>query len=307
MNLLFLFLFLFIMAVNGQGWAGTGKESLFNRKEKNMNNDVQKILEFSKDPKELVWAAQKLASSPEQSDQEMLRHFLTMETFLSRLDSPEDYRGPSARLRIGRVLKTLSNNKAPGAQETLIRLTQDQTFLKNWARVDNLIWAVAAIRPAPPQVIKFWDDHCQPEDSFMHLTIQALVKNGSEPAMALLEKKIADLRFAEEDKLWWMRTAILSHRHDLPLLKSCERMLWQSLPTNLHLGLIESLFTYKPDEWYGADHYYSPPPLPEASLPVLNQLRKIGEMVLEKFSLPSPLKMEVQRRLEEINNLIKSK
>lgn len=194
----------------------------------------------------------------------------------------------------------MSKNKVPSAQETLVRLTQNQVFIKEWARVDSLIWAVASIRPAPPQVIKFWDEYCQPEDGFMHLTIQALVDNGSEPAMALLEKKIADPRFEEEDKLWWMRTVILAHRNDLPLLRTCERILLQKLPLKIHLGLVESLFDYRPDEWYGADHYYSPPSLKEATPGALNQLRRIGELAMQKFTLEDPLKKAVEKTLEEI-------
>lgn len=77
--------------------------------------------------------------------------------------------------------------------------------------------------------------------------------------MQLLEKKFADPAHAAEAKLDWMHRSILPHRNDLELLRACERLLTGPLPENLKLALVETLFDYKPDDWY-PEHLIRRPP-----------------------------------------------
>lgn len=296
-------LFVFVLAASCLlACSESGQQAEAEIKEGNMTRDVYRVLESSKDPMELASAARELARSSQVNDHEVLLGFLRSEDFLKRLDSEEDYQGPSLRLRVGRVLMALRENNAEIAHTTLVRLTQEREFTKNWSRADLLILAVAVVRSAPPEVIKFWDQHCQPEDGFMSLTIGAIVENGSRPAMALLEKKMADDRFDEEERIGWMRVVILLHRHDLPLLESCERMLASGLPEKLRPPLVEALFDYRPDEWYGADPDIEPPPLEKATPEARRQLRRIGELASRTMLLSVRQKKAIEKTLEEIDN-----
>jgi hypothetical protein len=268
--------------------------------EVNMTDNPKHILEVSQDPRELVSAAQELAKSTREDDHEALLEFLRSEEFLGRLDSEEEYRGPSGRLRLVRVLRALGRNKCEAARTKLVLLTQEKAFTKNWARADILIEAVAVIRPALPEVIEFWDLHCQPEDGFMSLTITALVENGSRPALALLEKKMANDGFEEDERIGWMHNNIMPHRNDVPLLESCERMLSGGLSPDLRPALVEALFDYRPNEWFGADPFLEPPPLKAASSEALTLLNRIGRSALKNISLTTRQRQAVNKTLEEI-------
>lgn len=281
------------------GQKGTGYQDR-QRKELSMVDQHQQVLESSKDPRELVQAAQALAASPRTADQEILLKHLRSGVFLARLDSEKEYLALPARLRLARVIKTLSKNNSRPARATLVHLTTDREFLQHESRVDLLITALVVVRPAPPEVIRFWDQYCHPEDGFSNLTAQALIENGSEPALALLEKKLADPGFDEDERLWWMHTGILAHRNDPPLLKCCERMLGGNLPDNMKVGLVESLFDYRPNEWYGPDPYYAPPPLERAAPEAREQMLRIGESALKTLPLDDAQRKTIQGRMEEI-------
>jgi len=267
-----------------------------------MAGDRISIMETSKDPKELLKTACTLAQSSESIDHELLLRFLRSEDFLRRLDSESDY-AAETRLRIRRVLDELVKNRTSSARNILVALIQDQTFLKEPARVDRLIQACAVIRPLPSEVIKFWDDHCQPEDGFTSLTIEAIIANGSEPALKLLEQKMLDPGQMEQDKIAWMHTDILVHRNDLPLLRSCERMLAGGLPETLRLALVDVLFDYRPTEWFPEDIAIRPPDRRQANEEALAQLRKIGEYALKNILMKARLRKVVMDVLEKIEKV----
>lgn len=248
----------------------------------------------------LAGEALALARSVLPEDHSLLFQKLTSEEFLKKLDSEKAYQGPPNRLRLRHLLDTLSKNPTPSARSTLVALTQAPNFYKEPARADLLIIACAEVKPAPPEVIRFWDNHSKPNDGFTPLTIEAIVKNGSEPAIALLEKKMFDPKHEEEDKLDWMRSSILTHRNDLILLKGCERMVAGSLPDNLRIALIEVLFDYRPKEWYSPSVVFKAPDRRQATPEALAQLRKIGEFALKQMNLKDDLKEVIEKTLYEI-------
>jgi len=266
-----------------------------------MNDDNLKLLQTSKDPKELVNAALSLARSKQASDHEALMKQLRSADFLTRLDSEADYRETRKRLRIYRVIDALKDNPAPSSRTVLLGLTESAVFLEEARRTDHLIKASSVIKPPPSQLIKFWDKHSQPDDGFTPLTIGAMVENGAAPSMGLFEKKMADMEHDEDAKLSWIRSSVLVHRDDLELLLSCERMLQGGMPSNLREPLIEVLFDYRPDDWFMPDRYYpQPPDRVKASPESLAQLRKIGQLALKTVPLAERLKEVVEKTLEDI-------
>jgi hypothetical protein len=273
------------------------------REEKTMSQDLIQVLSSSQDSNELFKAAAHLILSTNPEDHQILLRYLSQEGFLGRLDSPKDYRNRASFLRVARILRALKESSQASARQILVGLTEATGFTANWDRADLLIQAVVIFRPPPPPVLKFWDDRCQPEDSFMHLTVRALVENGTEPAMALLQKKFAQPGFEDEERLWWMRTSILTHRYDLPLLRACQRMLLQGLPEHLRPSLVEALFDFRSFEWHGPDNGYTPPPLDKASPEARGELVKIGEYALSHLQLPEMLKNLVEEKVADIKKM----
>ena len=272
--------------------------------ERRMADNSPQGSQSSKDAKELLKMALALARSDRPEDHEALLKHLRSSDFLGRLDSESDYAAAaSKRLRILRVLQALGENKAPTAHKAIVALTQDQVFLEEDERVVGLIEASAKINPPPPELIRFWDDHSQPEDGFEPVTITTLVDNGSEAAMGLLEKKMAAPEHEDDVKIAWMRSEILTHRNDLLLLQSCERMLKSGLSQILRPHLIEVLFDYRPGEWFRPASVSRPPDRRQASPEALKQLRKIGELALKTVTLSEEQKRAVEKTLDEIDRL----
>src|SRR5205823_1816263 len=141
-------------------------------------------------------------------------------------------------------------NPALSAAQTLVNLTQSPGYNAVLVRTDLLITACAGVRPPPAPLLKFWDNHCRPMDGFTPLTIVALVVNGTVPAIDLLERKFADPTHGDDVKGDWMHNAVLPHRDDVELLRGCQRLVRHRLPKHLRPALVETLFDYRPDDWY---------------------------------------------------------
>ena len=291
-----------VLKLVGLAWlaivpAGCGQPDKVDRPKREsspMSEELIQTLSVSQDPKELVRAAVQLANSERRSDHDALLKSLQSESFLLRLNAEVEYQGDVRLLRVRRVIEALSANKAPSASDTLLALTRNPVYLKAGGRVDLLIEATEVIRPAPPELVAFWDKHCQPEDGFTPLTIKALLENRSKPALELFEKKMADPAHADEDKVIWMRIYLLPRRNHTPLLESCERLLKGGLPEPLRPDLVDVVFDYKPGEWYSPATGRNPPPLADYSVAARVQVRRLAKHVLENVQLTKQQKAAVE-------------
>jgi len=264
-----------------------------------MTIDARHVIEHSRSRKELVAAALTLARSRSSQDHDLLADALESADFLGRLDSEHEYEA-ERRLRVWRVLEDLARNPAPAAGQVLTRLTQSPVFNQVPARTDRLIEVCAELRPPPAQVVNFWDEHCKPDDGFTPLTIDALVHNGTRPALGLLERKLADQAHEEAVRVAWLRTTVLLHRNDPLLLESSERMLASDLAENLRAALVEVLFDYRPLEWHGDSVDLTPPDRNAATPEAVGTLHRIGRFALEHMSLTEEQQGAVEKTLSEM-------
>jgi hypothetical protein len=276
-----------------------GNNKAANQKENPVSGEAMNVLATSTDPKQLVAVALKLARSQESDDQQSLQHWLSSPDFLLRLDSAQEYAQTGRRLRIQRVLQALAENPSPGAKSLLVALTQSQNFLDHRRRVEYLLRACAVLRPAPPPVVRFWDGYSKPDDGFGNLTMDAVVTNGSPPAMQLLEQKLADPSQPEEDRTHWILCYILEHRNDPGVLGSCRRMLAGTLPAQFRPLLIDALFSYRPAEWYAPAERCEPPDRLLAG-PVARQLLRDIASATAAGGLTSVQKEAIEKTLREI-------
>ena len=237
------------------------------------------------------------ARSPLASDHARLQHELEGQEFYSRLDSTNLWRGPRKPGALFHILQTLSTNQVSTARQVLLTLTRDDGFNRDPDRTDALILACASVRPAPPELVAFWDNHCRPDDGFTPLTIAALVENASDPALALFESKMLSDSFSEEDKTDWMRSSVLTHRDTPPLLRSCEKLLHGSLSPKLRPALVQVLFDYRPAEWFPPDNVISPPDRAHASPEARALLRNIGAWALQNLALTAVDQAAIRRTL----------
>ena len=267
-----------------------------------MNEDKSQTLKNSADGEELATAALALARSGESSHHQTLFKFLSSESFLNRLDSAEEYKDLTRKLRLRRVLEALRDNAAaaPSAREILVKLVSVGAITGHELRCDILIAMLAVLRPAPPSVVEFWEAHAEPNDGFTPLTIKAVVENGDETALAVLEKKMFDKTHDDLDKIGWMRSNIITHRNDAPLLQSCRRLIEGTWKKFLKIKLVEVLFDYRPEEWYTPHVFYSPPERREADATARKELRRIGDYAMGNLLLSPELKTRVLETLKEL-------
>ena len=132
------------------------------------------------------------------------------------------------------------------------------------------------------------------------MTIEALVKNGTESAMEVLEKKMADPHHQDDEKIGWMHSYFIPHRDDFQLLKSFEKMLTGKLPERLRPHLVETIFDYKPGEWYRPATAVNPPDRQKIGNKERDQLKRLGDISLKMPDLTEAQREAVQKTLKEI-------
>ncbi len=259
------------------------------------------ILETSKDPKEIISTAVEFAGSDQAGDQSVVFRFLNSRDALLRVNTEQEYFASRAKLlKVARVLRTLMDSPYPASKPTLVALTKAQDFRSFELLEELLVKALAAVRPSPPEAIAYWEHHSQPESDNLHLVIEAIFANGSDPALALFERKIADQRQDVEARTIWLRDPMLRHRNDTPVLKCCERMVVQgTVPEQMRVLTVEALCDYK-REWYLGCKKPRPPLRLLAPKESKDILRRICEFARDKMKLPPEVEAAVERTLIEL-------
>jgi hypothetical protein len=257
----------------------------------------------SKEADKAAAAAVALARSTVPAEQESLRHDLGSSEFLLRLNSTDEYgRLRAEQLRAAGVLKALGDNRSAAAAGTIDFLAQDKEFLAEPSRQELLLRTVRNERPVSPAVAAFLEQQSQPNADNLHLAIDVLAANGSEPAIAVLERALSATNQEPENKTGWMRDPILRHRQDVPLLQACERLLkGHALSPELKQSLVEVLFEYRPEQWYPPDSDRPRPPQRSAASPEARTvLRQIGDWASHQETLPPELRAKVQAELAKL-------
>jgi len=259
----------------------------------------RQVLDASTDPKALVHSAQVLATSADPGDHGFLLDKLRDASFLERLDDDAAYDGHKKRLRVWRVLRTLGRHVDASRARVLTALAQDATFLDEPPRVDLLIEACAVLRPPPPEVLAFWDAHCQPDDGYANLTVGALVANATPAALDLLLDKLRDAAFDDEDKLEWLRQDVLPNRDHPEVVRAAARGLRAGLPAPVDHALVEVMFDWRPTEWYRPATLQKPPDPGARSDETREARRELAEVARDAVDLDEATDAAVTRGLEE--------
>ena len=250
------------------------------RKKDSMSEDSSKGAEDS-DRAALLANGLTLARSRRDDEQGELLKLLESREFLDKLDTEAEVLNLRFRTRIEKIVDALVANEAPPARHTLLELTASKTFLHDDRRTDALIRATAVLRPAPAPLVWFWEKHSRPDDGFTNLTEQAAVANGSPAAIKFFEALMLDHQHDPDDKEAWLHGDVLTHRTDAPLLAGCERLLASHLAPPLKTALVDSLFDYRPDEWFGEPRRLpTPPPFDQATPEARETLNLIATYVL---------------------------
>jgi hypothetical protein len=214
---------------------------------------------------------------------ESLASQLADPAFLDRLDPPGSDPGNYAQLRLASVLRKLSINKTPSAAEALLALTTAPAFQKKALRIQVLIHALTPLQPPPQRALAYWNRFSNPQSPVLYDVVESLLVNQSDDALALFQKLVADPKQSFDQKAAWFHNLILPHRYEEALLSTCESLLKRKeIGQETQTVILESLFDYKPDEWYSGDDPPKPPKLESASLKSKDLLRSIATDALTR-------------------------
>jgi len=254
--------------------------------------------------KELLASLRSDARSDEPARHEELLARLQSPDVLAILDSEADYQNATKfRLRVAQVAEALARNPSASAIEAFLGLTTSEIFLAHDERITALLRASAHLRPAPPGLVAFWDRYCQMDDSFSPTTVGVLLDNGSPLAIELFERKMLDPSHDDNSKTGWLRSDVLEHRNDLPLLQACGRLLPEGLSESVQLLLVDVLFDYLPEEWFKPATSRSPPPLASATDDALDQVIKNAIRALTMVPLSDEKRRVIRERMQEAEDL----
>jgi hypothetical protein len=241
-----------------------------------------------------------LAASSLPEDQIELARLLGQTEVLDQLDEPKvrDKAG-AMDLRIAGIITQMRTN--PAAAKTLASLGRSEPFNESWQRQELLVRALASQRPPLPDALAFLEAQSRPDSVNLHIAIEALVDNGSEPAIALLGRKLADPSLDSVYKIGWMRGPVLTHRRDPNLLRAAENWLATGgLDEELRNALAEALFDYRPHEWYPGREGLPRPPVESTIRPESSALvRRIGQLI-QSGVYPEPIKTAVRHVLTSL-------
>lgn len=265
-----------------------------------MDNDIW-LNSPDSSQRELKSAAYRLAQSTEEDSLRALYAGLQREDRLGKLDPQEDYLDyPATQLRLAGIFRHLMQNQSPASDQLLVALTREATFRDVDARREILVKALAVVRPAPPEAIQYWQAHAAPGSIFLHFVIEALCRNGSPPAIQLLETIFTSGDYSEQMKVLWMRDPVLRHRNDESLLTMCGRLLVSPLSPDLKVVMVMALIDHDPEVWYPPDHLPKPPPRSQASdtakqalLSILKQAGQMREMTVDQKLLIDAVAEEI--------------
>ncbi len=223
-----------------------------------------------------------LAGQGAQGAQDQLRSRLTDRAFLAQLNTPQEYLAlEPTNLQLYFILETLARNEAPGARALLGELAASPIYMSPGAYLAALLEASVHARNPAPGLVALWDAQLAPDGSELQRAVDVVVANGSPQAIDTLERRLLRNEYREDYVVAWLRSPVLRHRQDLPLLQASARLLeapgW---PSRLKQFLVEALFDYDREHWYQSEVQPPEPPsraaLTADSRAALERIAQIG-------------------------------
>lgn len=189
-----------------------------------------------------------LAKSADKADHLRLGQMLLDKAWLDRLDPPNVAITLDPRaLQLVPVLRAVAAN----IPESLEPVAASALYRESDYRRAALIQASGSAKKPGPKLVELWQSQLDPEADELEPTIVALVESGSTQSLTLLQEAFASESFEDDFVISWFHTAVLTHRQDEPLLAAIETLLRGNTLTAVRAkALVESLFEYRPQEWY---------------------------------------------------------
>jgi hypothetical protein len=251
-------------------------------------------LNRERDRSKLEAAAVAIAKSGNAEAMLRLTESLGQRSFLRRLDPA----GETNRLQ--NIFRVLAEHPSEGSERLCVALANNGEFASLPVRMNFLLNALAALRPmsaAGGEVFRKTS-----RSGFLEVNGPLLAANGSPRAIALLEKLLADESLDRAQRASVSHWSVMPHRTKVDIVAMCARLLEPArVSTEVSVAIIESVFDYRPREWFGLRNSPPrPPPWSSASRTAKESVRHLGGRLLARSGLPDSLREPIRRTLSEL-------
>ena len=259
-------------------------------------------LQREKDPARLEMVAVAIASSGDAAALGDLAIRLGEKSFLSRLDPARD--SVTDVLRLGEVFKALAVHPSPATAALCIEVAKDPEFRAVPVRLNLLLSALAAVRPVSAAAATLFS--ATGRAGFLQVNVPLLAVNASPRALAVLAELLADESLEAGHRVSAAQWGIMPSRLTPGVAEMCRGLLQPSkLAPQVALGILESLFDYRPVQWFGKrSGQPSPPPWNQASAATASTLVALGTSQLRRTDLPVELRAAIAEALGQLRRTI---
>lgn len=265
------------------------------------------ILQKSRQPEELESTAIALCRSADSKALDVVAAKLLDPDFLARIDPKGDYESFETQRRTTAVVKALGRAGTAKADELLLQLIDNKPFVSNHYRLDGIIDAAGFIKHPSKRLLEFVSSKAYPGSAFTGTAISTFARIGLFSTHSEIEKRLTSLDYDIVYKLSWLSNDLLPLRNEPPIVKLYGRLLTIDLKDpRLRNRVVQTLFDYRPREWYGQvdeGNDPKPPPRKEASTDVLQDLLKISEHAL-KLDITKDTRQSVEMAKKEIAGIL---
>jgi hypothetical protein len=249
---------------------------------------------------------QKKAGSRLSADLAEVEAALTSEQLLLRLNTTDEYSQlPPSKLALEPILAKLGRNSSPRAAQIIGLLCTNEVFLAEESRAEFLLQTLPAIHPLPAQALPLLRKSLEPGSSSSEIAIRVLFDVGEKPALDIFSEEVLGGRQDPVVVKGWMRDPLLRHRTDVGVLQlSLELLQNPKFDAELKNSLVESLFDYRPKEWYVPQEIEGqlpkPPPSKNLSREARELLKKVAAVIVADSSVSATNKALVRKAIRSM-------
>lgn len=259
------------------------------------------VLATSHDRGALEEAAGLLASSGDPAFLARLSELLTTREGLARLDDLD--RPSSKTFHLSRVFKILEQHPSRATAELCLRLISEPSFLADDDRKIHVLPALAAVRPMTEEAVQVF--RRTNAEGYYSLNAPLLVRNGDALALALFEEMIRDQEVPADRRVDALHSAVLAYRTVLAVLRAMDHLLAGNLEHGVAIGVIETVFDYRPGDWFATAKFQPTPPRWEsASSEALRFVLTLAEKIKGRFSEPVSLREAIDDTVAHIQAIL---
>lgn len=256
-----------------------------------------RVLAAELDREALVGAAMALASAGQADAAEALARWLTVPELWARLDELDD---PDLKTNnLAAVLRAMAKHPTPINEPLALGLLADERFVADPDRTGFVLPMLAAVRPMSETTAALF--RRSNDEGYRNSNGPLLMENGSPRALAIFVEMVAARHVPEEDRIDMIRWSVPAHRGAPGAVDALAPLCDGALEPGVDRALLETLFDYQGDEWFGVARFPPvPPPWSAVDAAVLGRYLDLGYRLAQTRVLPEDLRATIEKTLDDI-------